>query len=122
MATSIVPKMKYEAMEEEAQYIAVQAERRVPNVQSIQIRNDLNRYPSEFKNANSGLIEIIVSYTSGYAAKISWSQYTYGGDKLLWELTLLYGDNVAYNEDYPSPIGWLDSTDILENLVKISRY
>lgn len=121
MPTQIVPKMKYEAMLEEARFIINRITDKLgPKIMRI----DLNYSPDQYEKPTtpSGWVQIFVSLTNYYDISIVWSPYSCGGDKLLWELTLMNGDLIVFNQDYPDVLGWLDGDDVLEQVTKISRY
>ena len=123
MPTSIVPKMKYDAMVDEARYLIDKAYERLGNkIESIHLNEEPNRYPSMFKNAITGWLQVYVALSNGYDVSIIWSDYSYGGDQLLWELALFKDNTIVYNSDYPDVVGYLSCSDVLENLVKISQY
>ena len=123
MPTSIVPKMKYNAMVDEARYLIDKAYERLGNkIVSIHLNEEPNRYPSMFKNTITGWLQVYVALSNGYDVSVIWSDYSYGGDQLLWELALIKDDTITHNSDYPDVVGYLSCSDVLENLVKISQY
>lgn len=123
MSTSIVPKIKYESMEEEGQNIVNKILCKFGDfIEFIDYRKEPDRFQSTFDNSTSGWLQIVVNFKNGFGASIIWSNYSYGGDKLLWELALTKGGEIVCNEDYQDVEGYLDCVDILEHLTRISRY
>lgn len=115
-------KLRFEVMLVEAKNIV----NRIKEVFSkelthIDLLSDANRYPAFPLGTANGWIQIQLIFANGYGAYISWSEYSSGGSKLLWELQAMYDDDGAYL--VPNQFdGYLTSTDILDTLARLSRY
>ena len=122
MPTQIVPKMKYEAMLEEAQFTTNRIANKLgAKIDHIEMEYSADRYSTPLVPV-AGWVQMLIFLNNGYGASVIWSPYSYGGTQLLWELALTKDGEVIYNDDYPDVMGWLDSDDILEQITKISRY
>ena len=77
-----------------------------------------------FQNHPMGIgKQCIVQYPNGYGASIVQSQYTYGGDRGLYELAVFGKDgNITYETPITDDVlGYLTEQDIEETLIKIKN-
>ena len=82
-----------------------------------------------FKNLPSNAIyetgiQYIVFYPNGYGASIVQHKYSYGGDRGLWELAIIEGNEDEWDICYDTPItsdvlGHLSESEVDELLIKI---
>ena len=69
-------------------------------------------------------IQYLVFYPNGYGASIVQHKFSYGGDKGLWELAVIKGNNKEWDICYSTPItndviGHLTENEVDELLIKI---
>jgi hypothetical protein len=69
-------------------------------------------------------IQYIVFYPNGYGASIVQHKYSYGGNRGLWELAVIKGNDEEWNICYSTPItsdveGYLTESEVDELLTKI---
>ena len=81
-----------------------------------------------FKNLPSnqinGGIQYLAFYPNGYGASIVQHQFSYGGDRGLWELAIIEGNEDEWDICYSTPItsdvlGHLSESEVDELLIKI---
>ena len=60
------------------------------------------------------------SFANGYGASVIRNQYSYGGDKGLYELAVLCGEELCYSTDITSDVeGWLTPREVAVLLKRI---
>ena len=69
-------------------------------------------------------IQYLVFYPNGYGASIVQHKYSYGGDRGLWELAVIKGNDEEWDICYSTPItndveGHLTESEVDELLTKI---
>jgi hypothetical protein len=64
-----------------------------------------------------------IHFENGYGASVVRHEYSYGGNKGLYELAVLDGEsNLAYDTSITNDvIGWLRPEDVTEILIKIQQ-
>lgn len=107
--------MVLSSMEDESIYILKQISEKVQNVSSVQWDKQLKYYEDE-----SGFLQILVTFENDVVVTIRWSKYTIGSSKFLWELAIDDRSKVL-KEKYPEPIGYVNVSGIMEQLVGISK-
>ena len=76
-----------------------------------------------FKKRNHGRgIQAQVSHSNGYGASIIKSEYSYGGDRGLYELAVLKGDDLCYDTPVTDDVcGYLSEEDVTKLLQQIAE-
>jgi len=76
----------------------------------------------ETHKPEQGGIQYVYKFKNGYGASVIKHKYSYGGKKGLWELALLKGNEIYYNEDYPDVKGHLNDPEVDNELKFIANY
>ena len=78
------------------------------------------RTPDEVRSLNGG-VQRRYRFANGYGASVVTSPYSYGGERGLWELAVLDGnDRLVYDTPVTSDvIGWLTEANVEEKLTEI---
>ena len=79
----------------------------------------------ESNDVNGG-VQNVFKFNNGYGASVVKHNYSYGGDRGLWELAVLLYDGDSSSLTYDTSItddvlGWLTEEDVKETLVKIEQ-
>lgn len=107
--------MVLSSMEDESIYILKQISEKVQNVSSVQWNKQFKYYEDE-----SGFLQILITFENDVVVTIRWSKYTIGSSKFLWELDVDDRSKVL-KEKHPEPIGYVNVSGIMEQLVGISK-
>jgi hypothetical protein len=63
-----------------------------------------------------------VEFNNGYTASIVSNDMSYGSDRGLFEIAILYNDNIVYDTDIAhGVVGFLDFQDVADTLKKIEQ-
>lgn len=70
--------------------------------------------------------QILVFFDNGYGVSIIWGPYAYGGEKGLFELAVIVGDESSYDLCYDTPvtsdvIGWLTIEQATEIALQVQQ-
>ena len=64
----------------------------------------------------------IVAFSNGYAASVVSNQYSYGGNKGLFEVAVMYDGEIVYDTPVTNDvIGFLDFKGVADTLVQIEN-
>lgn len=64
----------------------------------------------------------IVAFSNGYAASVVSNQYSYGGNKGLFEVAVMYDGEIVYDTPVTNNvIGFLDFKGVADTLVQIEN-
>lgn len=97
---------------------------------NLELRNEeFTKYLTEKFNDELGGVHYIFRFPNNYGASVIKGKYTYGGDKDLWEMALLYFHDesndyeLTYEKDFEvDVIGYLTVYQVNELLRKIIKY
>lgn len=65
--------------------------------------------------------QVLVEFTNGYAASVVKHQYSYGGDRGLWELAVLHDGHLVYDTPVTGDVlGYLGSEELPDLFTQIA--
>ena len=59
---------------------------------------------------------------NGYGLSVAWHEHSYGGKEGLYEIALLKGDKLHYDEEWTDVRGWLTKSEVWSWLRIVSEY
>ena len=85
----------------------------------VETFNDL-----DFKPHSNGMggVQARIQFDNGYGASVVKSSFSYGGNQGLYELAVLFEDNITYNTPITDDVlGYLSEDDVTEHLKQIQE-